>query len=54
VQLADKLEAKRAMAKADWECGKKIEDGVEQFHGFFLLDLDDDDQEDAHRDERIK
>jgi hypothetical protein len=47
VQLADKLKAKRAMAKADWECWKKLEEGFEQFHGLFLFDLVDDDQEDA-------
>jgi hypothetical protein len=29
VQLTDKLESKRAMAKADWECWKKLEEGLE-------------------------
>jgi hypothetical protein len=54
VQLADKLEAKGAMEKADWECWKKLEEGFEQFHRLFLFDLGDDDQEDAHRYERIR
>ncbi len=54
VQLADKLEAKQAIEKADWECWKKLEEGFEQFHGFFLFDLVDDNQEDAHQDERIR
>jgi hypothetical protein len=54
VQLPDKLEAKPTMAKADWECWKKLEEGFEQFHGLFLFDLVDDDQEDAHQDERIR
>jgi hypothetical protein len=31
MQLADKLEANRAMAKADWECWKKLEEGFENF-----------------------
>jgi hypothetical protein len=39
VQLADKLEAKRAMAKADWECWKKLEKQFEQIHGIFSFDL---------------
>jgi hypothetical protein len=54
VQLANKLEAKQAMAKTDWECWKILEEGFEQFHGTFLFDLDDDDQEDARQDKRIK
>jgi hypothetical protein len=54
VQLAEKLEAKRAIEKADWECWKKLEKGFKQFHGLFLFDLVDDDQEGAHQDERIK
>jgi hypothetical protein len=54
VQLADKLEAKQAMAKADWECWKKLEEGFKQYHGLFLCDLVDDDQEDAHQSERIR
>jgi hypothetical protein len=37
VQLADKLEAKQAMEKADWECWKKLEEGFEQLHGLFYL-----------------
>jgi hypothetical protein len=51
-QLAHELEAKRSMAKADWECWKKFEEGFELFHGLFSSDLVDDDQEDACRDER--
>jgi hypothetical protein len=47
VQLADELEAKQAMAKADWECWKKIEEQFEQIHGLFLIDLDEDDLEQA-------
>jgi hypothetical protein len=54
VQLTDKLEAKQAMEKADWECWKKLEEGYEQFNGLLLFDLVDDDQEDAHLDERIR
>ncbi len=50
----DKLAAKQAMEKADWECWKKLEEGFEQFHGLLLLDLVDDDQEDACQDERIR
>jgi hypothetical protein len=37
VLLADKLEAKKAMGKADWECWKTLEEGFEQFHGLFYL-----------------
>ncbi len=54
MQLADKLEAKQAIEKADWECWKKLEEGFEKFQGFFLFDLVDYDQEDAHQDERIR
>jgi hypothetical protein len=54
VQLADKLEAKQAMEKADLECWKKFEEGFKQFHGLFIFDLVDDNQEDARRDERIR
>jgi hypothetical protein len=50
VQLTDELEAKQAMAKADWECWKKLEEQFEQIHGLFSFDLDDDDQEQAHQD----
>ena len=46
VQLADELEATREMVKADWECWKKLE---EQFS-----DLDEDDQEKARRDKRMR
>jgi hypothetical protein len=49
VQLADKSEAKQAMEKADWECWKKLEKRFEQFHGLFLFDLVDDNQEDARQ-----
>jgi hypothetical protein len=47
VQLADKLEAKQEMVKADWKCWKKND---EQIHGPILFELDDDDQEQARRD----
>ena len=50
----DKLDATQAMEKADWECWKKLEEGFKQFHGLFLFDLVDDDQEDAPQDERIR
>jgi hypothetical protein len=53
-QLTVKLEAKRAMEKADWKCWKKLEEGFEQFQGLFLFHLVDDDQEDACQDERIR
>ena len=53
VQLADELEVEQAMAKADWECWKKLEEGFETIHGHFLNDFDDDDQEDARQDERV-
>ena len=46
VQLADELEATREMVKADWKCWKKLE---EQFS-----DSDEDDQDEAHRDERMR
>ncbi len=32
VQLADELEAKQEMVKADWECWKKLEERFEQIH----------------------
>jgi hypothetical protein len=54
VQLTDKFEAKQAMEKADCECWKKLEEGFEQFHRLYLFDLVDDNQEDAHQDERIR
>jgi hypothetical protein len=50
VQLADKLEVKLAMAKADWECWKKLEEQFKQIHGLFSFDLYDNDQEQAHWD----
>jgi hypothetical protein len=50
VQFADKLEAKRAMAKADWECWKKLKEQFKQIHEIFSFDLYDDDQEQAHQD----
>jgi hypothetical protein len=46
VQLADELEAKREMVKADWKCWKKLE---QQFS-----DSDEDDQDEARRDERMR
>jgi hypothetical protein len=33
VQLADELEAKQEMVKADWECSKKLEKQFKQIHG---------------------
>ena len=54
VQLADELEATREMVKADWECWKKLEERFKQIHQTFLSDLDEDDQDEAHRDERIR
>jgi hypothetical protein len=48
VQLTDKLEVKQEMAKADWECWMKLEKQFEQIHGPFLLDTDDNDQDNAH------
>ncbi len=50
MQLADELQAKQAMTKADLECWKKLEEQFEQIHGLFLFDLDVDDQEKACRD----
>ena len=47
MQLADKLEAEQEMMKADWECWMKIEEQFEQIHGYFLFDLDEDDQDKA-------
>jgi hypothetical protein len=46
VQLTDELEATREMVKADWECWKKLE---ERFS-----DLDEDDQDEARRDKRMR
>jgi len=46
VQLADELEATREMVKADWECWKKLE---ERFS-----DSDEKDQDEAHRDKRMR
>jgi hypothetical protein len=54
VQLADKLEAKQEIVKADWECWKKLEERFKQIHGPFLFDLDEDDQNEACQDERIR
>ncbi len=50
VQLAEELDTKQAMAKADWECWKKLEEQFEQIHGLFSFDLHDDDQEQACQD----
>ncbi len=47
MQLADKLEAKQEMVKADWECWKKKEKQCEQIHGPILFELDEDNQEQA-------
>jgi hypothetical protein len=45
VQLADELEAKREMVKADWECWKKADKQQEaldlQINGNFLFEWDD-------------
>ncbi len=38
------------MAKADWECWKKLEKQFKQIHGLFLFDLDDNNQEQACQD----
>ena len=46
MQLADELEATREMVKADWKCWKKLE---EQFS-----DSDEDDQDKARRDKRMR
>ena len=46
VQLADELEATREMVKADWECWKKLEE--------CFSDSDEDDQDEARRDERMR
>jgi hypothetical protein len=54
VQLTDKLEAKQAMVKADWECWKKLKDQFEQIHGLFSFDLYDDNQEQANWDARTR
>jgi hypothetical protein len=54
VQLADKLEVKQEMEKADWECWTQLETQFEQIHGPLLFDTDDDDQDNAHQDERIE
>jgi hypothetical protein len=54
VQLADELEAKQEMVKADWECWKKLEKQFEQIHRPFLFDLDEDDQDKACRDKKNK
>ena len=53
VQLADELEAKQEMVKADWECWKKLEEQFKQIHEPFLFDSDEDDQDEACQDERI-
>ena len=46
VQLADELEETREMVKADWECWNKLE---ERFS-----DSDEDDQDEARRDKRMR
>jgi hypothetical protein len=49
VQLADKLEAKRKMVKADWECWKEADKQREaldlQINGPFLFEWDDPSEE---------
>jgi hypothetical protein len=42
------------MAKADWECWKILEKQFVHINGPFLLDTDDDDQDNACRDQRIE
>jgi hypothetical protein len=42
------------MVKADWESWKKLEERFKRIHGPFLSDLDEDDQDKARRDERIR
>jgi hypothetical protein len=54
VMLADELEAERDMMKAEWECWKKIEERFERIHGHCLFDSDEDDQDEAHQDKRIR
>ncbi len=54
MQLVDKLEVKQEMAKAYWECWTKLEKKIVHIHGPFLLDMDDNDQDNAHQDERIE
>ena len=45
MQLADELEAKQAMVKADWECWKEADKQQEaldlQINGNFLFEWDD-------------
>jgi len=50
----EELGAKRAIAKADWEYRQKLEEELKQIHRPYYFDLDDDDQDDTHRDKRIK
>ncbi len=54
MQLTDKLEAKREMLKADWECWKKTEERFKPIHEPFLFDLDEDNQDEACQDKRIR
>jgi hypothetical protein len=54
MQLTDELEATQEMVKADWECWKKLEEKFKRIHGPFLSDSDEDDQDEALRDERIR
>ncbi len=54
MQLTDELEATRLMVKADWECWKKLEERFKRIHGPLLSDSDEDDQDEARRDKRIR
>jgi hypothetical protein len=54
VQLTDELKATRLMVKADWECWKKLEERFKRIHGPLLSDSDEDDQDKARRDKRIR
>jgi hypothetical protein len=42
------------MAKADWEFWTKLEKQFVHIHRPFLLDTDDDNQDDAHQDEGVE
>jgi hypothetical protein len=54
VQLTVELEAEQEMAKADWECWKKLEKQFNRIHGPFLFDSDEDDQDKSRQDKRIR
>ena len=42
------------MEKADWECWKKLEERFERIHETYIFDSDDDNQDKASQDERIR